>query len=437
MNNIDLIRMAVQNLWRRKLRTFLTVLGVMIGTSSIVVMLSLGFGMSQSLEDQISSWGSLTHINVMEGHGANIGDMRGAPKSAKLDKAAVGNLQKIPHVDAVNATIQTFGTIKAGRNETSGSIIGVNPDIMESFGYEVQEGRLLNHNDKLSMVFGGEMGNNFYDPKSRVYREINVDVMTDRLKLVLGDNFSGEDPNSKPPKEHPIKVVGVFPPGDFSTDYSIFMPIDELRKLMDEAKKANTESGNRQQAREKSNEYSNIIVKVDDVDNVIDVQNTIKEMGFEADSLTDQLDSFKQQSFMIQAILGGIGAISLIVAAIGITNTMIMSIYERTKEIGVMKVIGASIKDIKRLFLLEAGIIGLLGGLVGLIFSYLISFGLNTLGAGFMESMGFDSQSGISIIPIPLALGAMAFSVLIGLVAGYFPAKRAMNLSALEAIRTE
>lgn len=437
MNNIDLIRMGIQNLWRRKLRTFLTVLGVMIGTSSIVVMLSLGFGMSQSLEDQMASWGSLTHVNVMEGYGSDMGNTIGGPKSGKLNREAVLKLEQIPNVEAVNATIQSYGTIKAGRNETSASIVGVNPDIMESFGYEVEEGRLLNKGDKLSMVFGGEIRNNFYNPKSNVYQEIIIDVMNERLKLIIGEDFSLDGSSNKAPKEHRIKVVGVFKQGDYSTDYSIFMPIDQLKKLIEESNKSKSDSESGRIDRGGSTEYDNIILKVNEVDNVMEVQNTVKEMGFEAYSLTEELDSFKQQSFMIQAILGGIGAISLIVAAIGITNTMIMSIYERTKEIGVMKVIGASIVDIKRLFLLEAGIIGFLGGVIGLMFSYLVSFILNRFGAGFMSSMGFNADSGISIIPIPLSLGALGFSVVIGLLAGYFPAKRAMNLSALEAIRTE
>ena len=160
-------------------------------------------------------------------------------------------------------------------------------------------------------------------------------------------------------------------------------------------------------------------------------------MGHEAYSLNDQLESMKKTAGVIQAVLGGIGAISLIVAAIGITNTMVMSIYERTKEIGVMKVIGASMKDIKRLFLFESALIGLLGGIFGGAFSYLLSFLLNKFGSRFGDYFGTGPDTRISIIPIWLIFAAMAFSALIGILSGYYPAKRAMNLSALEAIRTE
>ena len=171
--------------------------------------------------------------------------------------------------------------------------------------------------------------------------------------------------------------------------------------------------------------------------NVQEVQKQIKEMGYEAYSLNDELESMKKQAAVIQAVLGGIGAVSLLVAAIGITNTMVMSIYERTKEIGVMKVIGASLKDIKRLFLFESALIGLTGGVFGVGFSYLISFLINKFSGQFGQAIGAYGATKISIIPIWLIFAAMAFSALIGIMSGYFPARRAMNLSALEAIRTE
>jgi len=140
---------------------------------------------------------------------------------------------------------------------------------------------------------------------------------------------------------------------------------------------------------------------------------------------------------MIQMVLGGIGGISLFVAALGITNTMIMSIYERTREIGVMKVIGANLKDIRKMFLIEAGLIGFGGGIVGLVLSFGISFLMNTFLAGFVGDMIGGMGSKVSIIPWYVALGALAFATFVGVAAGYVPAKRAMNLSALESLRNE
>jgi ABC-type antimicrobial peptide transport system permease subunit len=172
--------------------------------------------------------------------------------------------------------------------------------------------------------------------------------------------------------------------------------------------------------------------------NVEKVQAQIKEMGFEAYSLNDYLNSMQKTSATLQMVLGGIGAISFLVAALGITNTMVMSIYERTREIGIMKVIGASLSDIRRIFLFESGMIGFIGGVTGLGLSKLASFVLNSLSLNLVNYMGpMGEKSRISIIPLWLALCVIVFSTIVGLISGFYPARRAMKLSALEAIKTE
>ena len=135
---------------------------------------------------------------------------------------------------------------------------------------------------------------------------------------------------------------------------------------------------------------------------------------------------------MIEAVLGGIGAVSLLVAAIGITNTMMMSIYERTKEIGIMKVLGCDMRNIGALFLMEAGCIGFFGGVVGLILSYSLSGMINY----FVKNSDMGVES-ISYIPFWLAGASLIFAILVGMIAGFFPSKRAMKLSPLAAIRNE
>jgi len=295
---------------------------------------------------------------------------------------------------------------------------------------------LLESSDELTVVFGSGMQQNFYDPKARVWREIKVDLMKDRMSLTLNPNYGWEDPGNKVNyKEYKIKVAGVLAEGNWEYSYGVFMPLTEVQKLIKEKEKA--ENLKPQPGGVSSSEYQQINVKVNDMKNVQKVQDSIKAMGHEAYSLNDQLESMKETAGVIQLVLGGIGAISLLVAAIGITNTMVMSIYERTKEIGIMKVIGASIGDIKRLFLFESALIGLLGGILGIGFSYLLSFVLNRFGGMFGNFFGAGMDSKISIIPLWLVVAALFFSALIGIISGYYPARRAMRLSALEAIRTE
>lgn len=435
MNKIDIVRMGSKNLWRRKLRTFLTILGVIIGTTSIVVMLSLGFGLSQGFEEQISQWGDLTTINVHQGWADPSMPQQ---EQVSLDDFAVAEFKAIPNVVAVSPTIETYGAIINGKYMAQVPIRGINPDSMAEFGFEASEGRLLDDSDELTVLFGGGMVNNFYNPKSRVWREAKIDLMKDRMSLTLNPNYGYEQPGMDSPnyKEYKIKTAGILVEGNWETDYAVFMTTKEVQKLIKEKEKA--ENIRPQPGSQNQSQYQQINIKVNDMGNVQEVQQTIKNMGHEAYSLNDQLESMNQMADTIQAVLGGIGAISLLVAAIGITNTMVMSIYERTKEIGVMKVIGASLKDIRNLFLFESASIGLIGGILGVLISYSISFIVNQFGSSFLGSyFGLQEGGKISIIPLWLVFAAIGFSTLIGILSGYYPARRAMKLSAIDAIRTE
>lgn len=444
MSNIDLIRMGIKNLWRRKLRTFLTVLGVIIGTTSIIVMLSLGFGMSDAMQNQIEQMGSLTTITVNKGYGGmrmGGGTSGGNSREVALDDKAVESFKKIPNVAAVTPILETSGLLINGRYQTHASIKGIDPDVMEDFDFKIAEGRLLNNMDDLVAIYGGEMKHSFYNPKDSgrgPYREPKIDLMKDRIFFTFDQSYGSKPmPGEKKPvyKEYKIKTAGILAEGDYEKAWSIYLPIKTLQKMIAEKDKA--ENVKPEPGKKKDKGYQTILVKVDDIKNVQTIQQELKDMGHEAFSLNDWLDEMKKTAGIFQAVLGGIGAVSLLVAAIGITNTMVMSIYERTKEIGVMKVIGASIKDIKRLFLFESALIGLLGGILGVGFSLLLSFIANKFGAQFGNFMGTGGEAKISIIPIWLSFAAMGFSALIGVLSGYYPAKRAMSLSALEAIRTE
>ncbi len=444
MSNFDLLSMGIKNLWRRKLRTFLTVLGVVIGATSIIVMLSLGFGMSKANEDQIASMGSLTTITIHKGYGGGYymeDSMSGGGNDEKvLDDKAIATFKAMKNVSAVTPLLETYGTIVIGKYQSNIQIRGIDPDSMEAFEYDkVQEGRILNSTDELNAVFGASVSQSFWDPKSRgPYREIKIDLMKDRMFLTFDQNYGYKpQPGEKKTvyKEYKIKATGIFEEGNNETDWYTYMPIHTVQSMIKEKEKS--EGVKPQPGKKKDKGYDQVLVKVNDIKNVQVIQTTIKDMGYNAYSLNDWLEEMKKGAGIIQAVLGGIGAISLLVAAIGITNTMVMSIYERTKEIGVMKVIGASLKDIKRLFLFESALIGLLGGVLGVALSLLLSFIANKFGGSFLSSLGVGADSKISIIPLWLIFASMGFSAVIGVISGYFPARRAMNLSALEAIRSE
>ena len=178
--------------------------------------------------------------------------------------------------------------------------------------------------------------------------------------------------------------------------------------------------------------FDQVYVKVDNIDNVVDVENEIQALGFDtwsAEQIRGQMSDMMQT---VQLVLGAIGAVSMIVAAIGIANTMVMSIYERTREIGVMKVIGCRLSDIRMMFLTEAACIGMIGGVCGL----LLSHGLSVLVNIVMVSM-MGGEGDISQIPLWLDLLGFGFSILVGIISGISPANRAVKISALSAIRQE
>lgn len=465
MKTKDLILMSLRNLNRRKLRTFLTVLGVVIGSISIIMMISLGFGMTDSTKKQLASAGSLTQIDIYPanrygGMDEEDGKKKKTDKVAKLDDATVEKLKKIPHVEAVLATEQFEAQINVKNLQGYASIVGVDPVEYAKFDIKLDSGRMLQEGDVNQVVMGRDVLrwlSNPQRPRMGASQQEERDPLTTKMFLTLNTG-GGYDPEgnsnepNKPNKKFPIEAVGVFRDDDYENNYYIVMPIDYLRKMKKEAKKL--QAGNRQNGfndymyggrEDKENKYNNIKVKVDNVDNVQKVQEQIEAMGLKPHSLNDILVEINNSSKTQRLILGGIGAVSLLVAAIGISNTMVMSIYERTKEIGVMKVIGASVSDIKKMFLTESAFIGLLGGLVGIVLSFAISALINYLGVkyGFAANMSgggyspdFDpSQLKMSIIPAWLALASLVFSALIGIVSGYFPAKKATKLSALEAMR--
>ncbi|MGI5910953.1 MAG: ABC transporter permease [Syntrophomonadaceae bacterium] len=443
MNSWELIKMSYHNLGRRKLRTCLTILGVVIGTASIVVMLSLGIAMDRSFKEDLSRMGSLNTIQVYTG-GYNEGSGAQQIQEAKLDDDAVKQFKSINGVEAVMAYKTAYFKIAAGKMVGSLPIMGINPEVQDSFGFETEEGRILLTSDKNALLFGSMVAYNFYNPRLRNQHNRrggsdppNVDLLNSRL-LITSDMEYGErrrsgDSQSERPQPYEAKGVGILKQSNDEKDYQAYMNITALENIIREEAKVSSNSNSRRNSSQQ-NKYDGIKVKAWRIEDVEGIQNIIRDMGYQVHSLTDMLESMEKTSRTMQAILGAIGAVSLLVAAIGITNTMIMSIYERTREIGILKVIGADISDIKKLFLIEAGMIGLGGGLAGLGLSYTISFTLNSIA---IHNMGIDSTRHISVIPLELALGGIAFATIIGLVSGYLPARRAMNLSALEAIRNE
>lgn len=453
MKFLDLLRMSSSNLWKRKVRTILTVLGVVIGVASIVVMISLGLGLSRSLMEQYESYGSLTEITVYEpySYDGNDKDIK------RLDDELVETIKKIEHVEDVYPVLQMSAIARYGAYENYLMLRAMPVDAIANLGLEVGEGSLPSvTDDELKFFYGHQVIQDFSNAKTGAgYWQTgelpDIDMMNDPIFIIFDTSAywqsqgpqDGEGQAVKPPKKYLIEACGVQrtpPEGEYAM-YSWYTFCD-IEKLIPELKKVFKNKVIPGQPSTKTGKpykeifYNQLLVQVDELDNVTDIQTQITEMGYEASSNAEWIESNQKTMGYVQAVLGGIGAVSLFVAAIGITNTMMMSIYERTKEIGVMKVLGCDLRNIRSLFLMEAGFIGFIGGVIGLILSYSISVVINKVAVG-AEEMMMASSTSISYIPIWLAGLSLVFAVMVGMVAGFFPALRAMKLSPLAAIHTE
>ncbi|HIZ49429.1 MAG TPA: ABC transporter permease [Candidatus Gemmiger excrementavium] len=466
----DQVALSARNLTRRKGRTALTLIGVVIGTCMVVLMISLGIAQNQANEEMLQSWGDLTQIQVYGG-GMSV-DADG--KVLTLDDVALEQLRTLPHVQAATPYANPYslqGSITAGRNDRYVmdlySLTGVDPDALEPMGFQLtwghwpENGPASSKAAKLQVLVCDDTGYNFYDSRKSMnspkrYRwsgmtdaqgnpvEPFVNADEDKMTLTIS---TGEGADAKT-QSWELEVVGHIQQDaskGWWTQSNIVLRIQDLKMIEAAYNKlakitATTTNG-----------YNQVYVKVDDLKNVSDVEQAIHDMGFtNTYSMNQQREDMQQQVLRSQMIFGGVAAVSLLVAAINIINTMTMAIYERTREIGVMKVLGCELGNIRLMFLMESSCIGFLGGVVGVAISLGVSFVLNHLSAimavfgtsidlsglmgGGMYYYGSGSGS-ISVIPPWLMLAALVFATLVGLVSGILPANNAVKISALEAIR--
>ena len=451
MRFLDLLTMSINNLRRRKVRTALTVLGVVIGTASVVVMVSLGIGLNALMMEMYSSYGSMTAIEIYNyGNNGNNGT---SDNPLYLTDDTVKEFLRIPHVTSASPVLETNVILKQGVYETNTSINGVTREFMEQI--PLGQGKLPDpKSTEMEFIYGNAIVQWFQNSKTgKGYWDTqelpDIDYMNKPMFVIFDTDAyyqsrsggSGDGTPVKAPKKYLIKTAGVVEGGidDYNSyAYGVYTDINQLKTQLKKIYKKNPIPG--QPTNKKGKPYSYFIynqayVYVDDMENVTTVQKAITDMGFQANSQMEWIEQSQQTYNMIQLVLGGIGAISLFVAAIGIANTMMMSIYERTKEIGVIKVLGCDLRTIRNMFLLESGFIGFMGGVIGVAISYGIGFIMNHfLGIGQIMT----GQAGnISRIPLWLASAAVVFAIFVGMAAGFFPSLRAMHLSPLAAIRNE
>lgn len=474
----DLLSMCLRSLLRRKVRTLLTVIGVVIGTCAIVVTISLGEGMTQSQMAMLSQWTDLTTIEVYPDYWSEQGASTNAPE---LTDDMLQAMKSYEHVDAVSPSMDLYNELEiwCGNLKYQGSVRVIDLTMLEKMGYELKEGEFKEGDAKKLLYLGEQSMYNFFDPSSEQYPQYDydeegniispppvnlADTFTFKVRVEGGDESGGVVYNGgamgyfesvgggenglSPEEQQQLEekrasaTEGTLTPagiikGDYAKDngntfYSVYIDVSLAREIVAEYNKLNDIKPTKPDgtpANPNVVTYNNAVVKVDDMNNVDGVETQIKDLGFGTYSFESQRKPLEEQTRQIQFLFGGLGGISLLVAAIGIANTMVMSIYERTREIGVMKVLGCELRDIRMMFLTEAAMIGLLGGIIGIGISFGISAVINALQG--------QAETATSIIPVWLVLLGLGFSTLVGIISGFSPANRAVKISALSAIHQE
>ncbi|MDP4147093.1 MAG: ABC transporter permease [Bacillota bacterium] len=426
MKLIDLIQTIWNNMWRRRARTILTMTGVIIGSIAIFVIVSIGNGFQNYMNSQLSSMGDGNVITTMPFPEALVGNLGEAKKYKKVfNDKTVKLLSKYDDVKYCIPKLSTAATLKYKKNEMSGtSITGME---MKNYSkdHELFSGKFPSDASD-ECVIGYKLAQYLINKSApdKVTKEQIAELV--RKKVQVSYTRTAED-GTEEKKETSYKISGIAKEG--SNDYGVQMPLKPVKEANEWiSKQENTTT---------AIQYSQVDVVITNTNKVDAVQKKLTKDGYYASSFKQVQETIGSMLSGVKLVVGAIGAISLLVAAFGIANTMNMSIYERKKEIGVMKVIGAGLWDVKKIFIGEASAIGLLGGIVGVAIGFLINIIVNQVLKSYMSTGNSGGSVNIAEASIGLTAFVLAFSAFVGFLSGLYPASKAAKLNVINSIKDE
>jgi len=391
----DYFLLAVNNILHRKLRSWLTIIGIIIGVAAIISLITISRGLENSIKDQFESFGAnriLISAKGFQGPGTN---------SQGLTIKDVDTVKKVFGIKYVAPAL--FRQTEVNHNKEVGfTLVGAIPaddyeKVFGDSGIKVKQGRIIGKNDKFNAVIGARAAREMFSKELRLGNKIEI--------------------NKKK-----FKIIGIWEEtGNAETDNRVSIPLETFREIFNEEERIDT-----------------MIVQVKSDTDIPNLQKKIEkeleskrgDTNFQVLTASQIVEQINEVLGIIQVVLVGIATISLIVGAIGIMNSMYTSILERTKDIGVMKAIGAKNLDILKIFLIESGLMGFVGGIFGTSLGTIVAFivGKIALQSGFLLKIKVE---------IGLLLFGLFFAFLIGMLSGFLPAYQASKLKPVDALRYE
>lgn len=390
----DYFLLALKSISHRKLRSWLTVIGIVIGVAAIISLITLSRSLEDTIEDQFDQFGANRILVSAKG-------FQGPGTSQGLTIDDVETIEKISGLDYVIPGIFRNAEVNYKGQTGFTLVVGIPSEWYEDFykdtGIEIKNGRNIKDDETYVALIGSRVVTDMFD------KEVHIGD-----KIEMGHSE--------------FRVVGILEEvGNAQDDNQIYIPLDAAREIFDEEEAVDL-----------------IIVQVESSDKIPQIQEKIEkeleqkrnDTNFQVVTATQILEQIGQVLGIMQIVLVGIAAISLIVGTIGIMNSMYTNVLERTKEIGIMKAIGARNKDILILFLIESGMIGFVGGALGV----LLGSGLAYTVGSFSQGIGFTIN--IKLEPLVLIFGLL-FAFVVGILAGVLPAYQASRLKPIDALRYE
>jgi len=471
----DTLSLAFRNLRQARLRTALTTLGVSIGIASLAGMVSLGVGLEEQTIGRVVSSGVFDQITVTPtaiggrfgGRGGRLGnrgrggDATPATPRKALDEAAIEEIAKMPDVKEVYPNIRVPVELQYGEYQSFASVVGVPMSQRTEGAFQTFTAGGFFPDDKTpTCVINLDLAKRLTDKDPK-------DLVGQTLKLAyaapaLAESKTGPAPTPAPePPAGGVGGLGGMLGGSqtrrVTQTYTIagiveretgglmamanaglsgvMIPLAQAKAI--DADSITSRQGNPlapPSATPAKKTYQSLTVKVTRAAVTLDVEDKLKEAGYQAFSLTDALQSAKRVFLILDIVLSLIGSIALAVSSLGIVNTMVMSILERTREIGIMKAIGGSDADVRGIFLVEASAIGFFGGVLGILLAWTVGRVINFAAGIYIRQQG-GTPVDLFSLPFWLIAGAIGFSIFVSLIAGSFPARRAARLNPIEALR--